>query len=167
MRHAPIHRYWLAASLGLFLAASSTAVADAAQEARQEAEDREGFAKADANRDGKLTLEEALAIDPNQKELFRRLFTAIDADEDDVATFEEVRAFLKELRKAMKDSEEKFNAMDLNADGRLTIDEATAGKTDKDLTAVETDFKKADSNSDGFVDKAEFNGFIFRRLTEP
>ena len=152
-------------ALGLLLGISPAVMAET-DEAAQEAEDRHSFDSADANADGKITLEEALALDPRQEYLFRRLFIAVDRDKNGVILFDELRAFLKKFRAAMKAREEKFAAMDLDADGKLTLAEATADKRGDELLSAEAEFHKADANSDGFVDMDELKGFVFRQFIE-
>ncbi len=59
--------------------------------------------------------------------------------------------------KQIKDAEERFASADKNADGKLTPEEAKAG-----MPRIASNFKKIDSNNDGFVTIEEIKVMILK-----
>jgi Ca2+-binding EF-hand superfamily protein len=60
-------------------------------------------------------------------------------------------------QKQIKEAEERFAASDKNADGKLSLEEAQAG-----MPRIASNFKKIDSNSDGFVTMDEIKVMILK-----
>ena len=60
-------------------------------------------------------------------------------------------------QKQIKDAEERFAAADKNADGKLTLEEAQAG-----MPRIASNFKKIDTNNDGFVTIEEIKVMILK-----
>jgi len=60
-------------------------------------------------------------------------------------------------QKQIKDAEERFVASDKNADGKLTLEEAQAG-----MPRIASNFKKIDTNNDGFVTIEEIKVMILK-----
>lgn len=59
--------------------------------------------------------------------------------------------------KQIKDAEERFASADKNADGKLTPEEAKAG-----MPRIASNFKKIDTNNDGFVTIEEIKVMILK-----
>jgi len=126
---------------------------------------RELFDKADANGDGKVTLEEAKTVIPTMtEERFKtmdkngdgvltkedrpepgEMLKKADTNGDGKVTYEEIKALVPEF------PEERFKMMDRNGDGVLTKeDRPEPGGMDRPGLPMEL-FKKADANNDGKV----------------
>jgi Ca2+-binding EF-hand superfamily protein len=60
-------------------------------------------------------------------------------------------------QKQIKDAEERFAAADKNTDGKLTLEEAQAG-----MPRIASNFKKIDTNNDGFVMIEEIKAMILK-----
>jgi Ca2+-binding EF-hand superfamily protein len=60
-------------------------------------------------------------------------------------------------QKQINDAEERFTASDKNADGKLTLEEAKAG-----MPRIASNFKKIDTNNDGFVTIEEIRVMILK-----
>jgi Ca2+-binding EF-hand superfamily protein len=95
------------------------------------------FAEMDANKDGKVTRDEA-------KSAGDRLFQQLDLDKDGTVTEAEAQAGMAALGKQR--AEERFNAKDQNHDGKLSAEESKM--------PVER-FTRIDTNKDGFLTKEE------------
>lgn len=105
----------------------------------QTAEDR--FAKADTNRDGKLSHEEASDY------FVTSIFASRDQNYDGKLTWEEWNVPGSGRSKA------KFDAADTDKDGSLSLDEALA--YGRQLGVFKEEFSEADTNHDGFVTREE------------
>ena len=99
--------------------------------------DRSRFKKADANGDGKLSLEEA-----NQYEL-ARVFKNIDINENGSISLDEAKDVGPEYTKGV------FDTYDINTDGKVNYQEFYKVQVAKG--GVKNRFTAADSDHDGFV----------------
>jgi Ca2+-binding EF-hand superfamily protein len=97
------------------------------------------FAEMDANKDGKVTREEA-------KSAGDRLFQKLDLDKDGTITEAEAQAGMRALGKER--AEARFDAKDTNHDGKLSAEESK-------MPAER--FTRIDANKDGFVTKDELS----------
>lgn len=113
----------------------------------------EAFARADANNDGKVTRDEAMAW-------LQARFTEADANHDGAVTLEEFRAMRQAQRpegrrQAPEERRERmgerlgamFRFVDANGDGRVTFDELRP--------MGEAAFRAMDRNSDGVLTRDE------------
>lgn len=101
--------------------------------------------KADADQDGKVTLEEVQKIRPNlPEEAFKRM----DVDGDGVLT-EKDAALHRE--RAAKEMREKMSKADTDGDKKVSFNEAQAAFPGMN----EAQFKKRDSNGDGFLSEED------------
>jgi hypothetical protein len=103
------------------------------------------FAAADANHDGKLSRDEVGDY------LVLTLFEARDKNHDGKLTWEEWKVEGVEGQKA------RFDARDANHDGVVTLQEAQA--YERKHHVLTKDFKKADTNGDGYLSRAEVQAF--------
>jgi Ca2+-binding EF-hand superfamily protein len=111
----------------------------------------------DTNKDGKISREEA------QGRPVGRLFDQLDANKDGYLDKQELRraAELLQARKGAGPTVEAdnggpvvdFDALDRNADGRLTRDELKG-------TPYATHFEDIDTNKDGTIDRKEFTAYL-------
>jgi Ca2+-binding EF-hand superfamily protein len=118
----------------------------------------EAFARADANNDGRVTLEEGRAW-------LAARFTDIDTNRDGGVTSEEMRAYAQsrmggrtppaEMQGRMEQrGQAMFRALDANADGRVTLEEVRP--------FAEAMFRARDLNNDGALTRDE----VMRRRGE-
>ncbi|MFZ4774413.1 MAG: EF-hand domain-containing protein [Terrimicrobiaceae bacterium] len=103
------------------------------------------FAKADSNKDGKLTSDEASDY------IVIGIFESLDANKDGKLSLSECAVETNAV--AVKD----FHKRDLNKDGTVTREEAIAYGRKKGMVAKA--FPKADKNQDGSLSRAEVNSF--------
>jgi Ca2+-binding EF-hand superfamily protein len=95
------------------------------------------FAQMDANKDGKVTRDEARSAG-------ERLFQKIDLDKDGSVTEAEAQTGMQALGKER--AQERFTAKDTNHDGKLSADESK-------MPAER--FTRIDTNKDGFLTQEE------------
>jgi Ca2+-binding EF-hand superfamily protein len=111
----------------------------------------EAFARADANNDGRVTLEEGRAW-------LAARFAEIDANRDGGVTFEEMRAYARARmgdrqppaemqQRAEQRGQGMFRALDANSDGRVTLEEVRP--------FAEAMFRARDTNADGALTREE------------
>jgi Ca2+-binding EF-hand superfamily protein len=120
------------------------------------------FERMDTNKDGKISKEEA-------KNLILQNFDRIDADKDGFITKDELRRWVAQTMAAggpggfgrggfAAPAGPDFDALDKNADGRLTREELKG-------TPFEEKFDEIDANKDGKIDKKEFAAYL-KKQTE-
>lgn len=110
----------------------------------------EQFKKADKDKDGTLTKEEARAMPYVAKH-----FKEIDTDKDGTVSMDEIRAFGKSHKgDAHERGKERFNKADKDHDGTLTKDEAKA------MPNVYKNFDAIDTDKDGTVTLEEVHNFM-------
>ena len=137
---------------------------------------------ADTNGDGSIELNEAIAVATAKAE---RKFNRVDADEDNLISFDEfsqskggsrdLTLYAQEIVDCVSDlkeelgnativipsvddfstPQERFDSKDSNSDTFIDLEEVTTAATDK---ATER-FEATDSDADGFVTKAERKAF--------
>jgi Ca2+-binding EF-hand superfamily protein len=90
----------------------------------------------------------------NARKLFSSLFAASLMAVAAVAVAQTPTA---SQQKQIKDAEERFAASDKNADGKLSLEEAQAG-----MPRIASNFKKIDTNNDGFVTIEEIKVMILK-----
>lgn len=130
-------RSLIAISLLSTLLLAGAALADGRDDGHPGRRGGEGFEKMDANRDGKLTLQEA-------KDAAAQRFSRLDTNKDGVVTKEEAAA-VQQKRQAER-AEKHFAHLDTNKDGKLSKEEAHM---------PDAHFAKVDTNKDGYLTKAE------------
>jgi hypothetical protein len=143
--------------LAILAAASAAFAEDAAPPAAKQEGQPPGVRRAflsfdemDANKDGKLSLDEFQAA---QAKMTDQRFARIDKNSDGVITKDEFPQFPQREGAAIRPSLiPDFAKLDKDSDGKVTKDElAAAGK---DMVAER--FKNLDKNGDGVVTKEEF-----------
>lgn len=108
--------------------------------------DRDFFIKADANKDGRLSLDEV------NKEGLPRLFSRFDCNGDRAVT-------LAEARVVEPGFEEKvFAERDLNNDGKVTL--AENEKVALSGGGLKRQFAEVDTNHDGFIERTEAEAWV-------
>ncbi len=138
MTKQPILAGALLATLGLFTACQTTSTTTSSAGAAR-------FAKADTNKDGKLTRTECGDF------LITGLFESRDANHDGKLTWAEWNVPGAQLNQA------KFKSADTNKDGALSLDEAIAyGRKKHVFTEF---FTAADTNKDGYLSLAEAQAY--------
>jgi Ca2+-binding EF-hand superfamily protein len=111
----------------------------------------EAFARADANNDGRVTLEEGRAW-------LAARFAEVDANRDGGVTFEEMRAYARTRmgdrqppaemqQRAEQRGQGMFRALDANSDSRVTLEELRP--------FAEAMFRARDTNADGALTREE------------
>lgn len=90
----------------------------------------------------------------NARKLFSSLFAASLMAVAAVAVAQTPTA---SQQKQIKEAEERFAASDKNADGKLSLEEAQAG-----MPRIASNFKKIDTNNDGFVTIEEIKVMIMK-----
>ncbi len=100
---------------------------------------------ADANKDGKVTYEEAKAVRPKMTE---ERFKSLDKDKDGVLTKADAP---KEAPDATGKPGAQLKAADVNNDGKVTFDELKAVRPN----LTQDEFKKLDRNGDGVITQAD------------
>ena len=103
------------------------------------------FAKADSNKDGKLSSNEASDY------IVLGVFESLDVNKDGTLSLSECA--VEGAPATVKD----FQKRDLNKDGKVTKEEAMAYGRKKGL--VKMAFPKADKNQDGALSREEVNSF--------
>lgn len=101
-----------------------------------------GFQRMDANKDGKLSLQEISPV------MDKRLITA-DSNGDKIVTAAEIDAMLTKRIEARRTR--MMQLLDANKDGSITVAEMDS--------VVENMLNNADANKDGGVDMAELKSF--------
>lgn len=134
----PIH--FMIPLAGLLLASCQTAHQKPAPGAEVDL-----FAKADTNKDGKLSYSEFEVV------AVPRRFARFDLNKDGSVTLAEARQAEPGLGEA------KFKQGDLNHDGKVTLEEYKVVAVRKGLT--KTKFKEIDRNHDASIDKAEAEAY--------
>jgi Ca2+-binding EF-hand superfamily protein len=108
----------------------------------------------DTNNDGKISRQEA-------KNRIKRFFDQIDTNKDGFVDREELRRFVTRIIGQRRGGNggrpdagrPDFDALDRNADGRLTRDELKG-------TRFEAVFDQIDTNKDGKIDRKEFEAYL-------
>jgi Ca2+-binding EF-hand superfamily protein len=111
----------------------------------------EAFARADANNDGRVTLEEG-------RTWLAARFAEVDANRDGGVTFEEMRAYARTRmgdrqppaemqQRAEQRGQGMFRGLDTNSDGRVTLEEMRP--------FAEAMFRARDTNADGALTRDE------------
>ncbi len=108
--------------------------------------DRDFFIKADANKDGRLSLEEV------NKEGLPRLFNRFDGNGDGSVTLVEARVVEPGF------DEKVFASRDLNKDGKVTM--AENEKVALSRGGLKKQFAEVDTNHDGVIEKAEAEAYV-------
>ena len=98
----------------------------------------------DTNGDGVVTMDEFNAAAASR-------FDKMDADKNGVVTEEEFRAYIGQKRSERR--ERKFQIMDSNGDGQISMDEYISYKQKR----AESKFQRMDTNNDGIVSKDEYD----------
>lgn len=99
--------------------------------------DRDKFKNADQNKDGMLSLEEAIQFE------HKRIFALVDYDRDDVISMQEARDIEPDFTQA------KFNQYDLNRDGKVTFEEFD--RVHRARGSVRRRFEATDADGNGLV----------------
>ena len=108
------------------------------------------FKKADKDKDGSLTREEAKVMPRVEKN-----FDAIDADRSGTITLVEMQAAMQKMGKeAHKRGAERFKAADKDGDGSLTREEATG------MPRVAKNFDAVDADKSGTVTEQEIHDYM-------
>lgn len=113
------------------------------------------FEKADANKDGKITLDEAKTHAPH----LALIFNSIDTNKEGFINKDKLAAFGKKMGEAHQQErtqhfDEMFKTTDKNSDGALTKDEVS------DHKMLSKDFAQIDANRDGKITKEEMQASI-------
>lgn len=110
--------------------------------------DRDLFLQADANKDGRLSLDEVNKVG------LPRLYNRFDLNADGRVTLEEAR----EVEPGF--DEKVFSERDLDRDGKVTY--AESEKVALAKGGLKKQFSEIDTNSDGFIDKTEAEAHVAR-----
>lgn len=110
--------------------------------------DRDLFLQADANKDGRLSLDEVNKVG------LPRLYNRFDLNADGRVTLEEAR----EVEPGF--DEKVFSERDLDRDGKVTY--AESEKVALAKGGLKKQFSEIDTNSDGFIDQAEAEAHVAR-----
>lgn len=111
------------------------------------------FAKADANKDGRLTSDEASDF------IVIGVFESLDTNKDGRLSLSECA--VEGAPATVKD----FSKRDLNKDGAVTREEAIAYGRKKGM--VQTAFPNADKNKDGYLSRQEVAGYYGSKEGNP
>jgi len=153
----------------------------AAQPAEQvEQTTEELFTEHDLNKDSKLSMEEVMEMEtkemntPELKKVVSHLFTAADKDKDQHLVWEEFVYYNAAFKayasgdpaaQLEQTAEQLFVEHDLDKDEKLSLhevmemEELEEANTPEHKALVESLFKKADADSDGFLTFAEFTSY--------
>ncbi len=110
--------------------------------------DKDLFTEADANKDGRLTLEEVNAMG------LPRLFDRFDGNRDGAVTQAEAQAVEPGFDLKL------FTERDLNKDGKVSYEEYL--QVARRRGGLKQHFAAVDTNRDGFIDKAEAAAHVER-----
>jgi Ca2+-binding EF-hand superfamily protein len=132
------HRFLLAGATAALLASCATTETD-----------RDVFLKADANKDGLLSLDEV------NKAGLPRLFNRFDVDGDGAVTLTEARAVESGF------DAELFTERDLNRDGKVAYAEYEAVALRKG--GLKSQFTEVDLNRNGIIEMGEAQAYVAKR----
>ncbi len=140
-----------AGAMAVLMAASVTVPAEAREGGKGRHFDRAAmFERADADGDGKVTMEELSALRGER-------FSRIDANGDGQLSQEELTAMGRE--KAERRAARMLERMDENGDGVISEAEFAALSEDR----ADRMFARADANGDGAIDRDEMENMKFKR----
>lgn len=110
------------------------------------------FDKFDANGDNKLAIPEVMILAPLNIDFIRWLEEADKSGNQEVSRGQ----FKQAVRSFLEEHEHRFNAMDANADGEVTVEEFKAGLEANDVKISGDLLKSFDTNGNGKIGYGEF-----------
>lgn len=121
------------------------------------------FEKIDANGDGYITAEElSVSQRDTLDEQNEKTVSVLDKDDDGFVVMSEYVDFYSSISedKSQQELESNFKALDINNDGKLSVEELKSFRESTFDTTNQTIVDSLDTDKDGKISREEFDAFV-------